>query len=270
MTTDYSGGGDVSKSLELLWGMQQRPTRGPRPGLTLERIVEAAVAVADAEGLTALSMRRVAAHLGVGTMSLYRYVPGKAELLDLMLDHVAGPVDDVIEDDAAADAVGWRAALEEMARGIWQMCLDHPWYPQVDQVRPLLGPNNIAGMDRLLRRLKPTGLSDQQLVLMVSVVDGFVTAVARSQVNSLQAEQRTGITEEEFWAAQEPVLVKMMESGRFPTLAKLHEHTFTFSYEDVFEFGLKVVLDGLAVVVATGGKAMPGYLAARADEPHCE
>lgn len=258
MTTDYSGGGDVSKSLELLWGMQQRPTRGPKPGLSLERIVEAAIAVADAEGLAALSMRRVATHLGVGTMSLYRYVPGKAELLDLMLDYVAGPADEP-PTEAEADAVGdpsdWRQALEEQARGTWQLCLDHPWYPQVDQVRPLLGPNNMAGMDQLLRRLKPTGLSDQQLVLMISVVDGFVTTVARSQVNSLQAEQRTGVSEEEFWAAQEPVLIKMMESGRYPTLARLHEHTFTFSYEDVFEFGLKAVLDGLAVVVAAAEPA---------------
>ena len=254
MTSDYSGGGDVSKSLELLWGMQQRPTRGPKPGLTLERIVEAAVAVADAEGLTALSMRRVAAHLGVGTMSLYRYVPGKAELLDLMLDHVAGPA---VAEPAGAEPAGaepgdWRAALEEMARGIWRMCLDHPWYPLVDQVRPLLGPNNMAGMDALIRRLQPTGFGDRELVLMISVVDGFVSAVARSQVNAMQAEQRTGITEEEFWAAQEPVLVKMMESGRFPTLARLHENTFTFTYEDVFEFGLKVVLDGLAVLVEGG------------------
>lgn len=250
MTTDYSSGsGDVSKSLELLWGMQQRPTRGPKPGLTLERIVVAAVEVADADGLAALSMRRVAAHLGVGTMSLYRYVPGKAELLDLMLDHVAGPV----EPDADDAPVGWREALDEMARGIWQLCVDHPWYPQVDQVRPLMGPNNIAGMDRLLSRLKPTGLSDKQLVLMVSVVDGFVTAVARAHINSLQAEQRTGISEEEFWAAQEPVLIKMMETGRYPTLSKLHEDTFTFSYEELFEFGLQAVLDGLAAVVASGG-----------------
>jgi AcrR family transcriptional regulator len=253
MTTDYSGGGDVSKSLELLWGMQQRPTRGPKPGLTLERIVEAAVAVADAEGLTALSMRRVAAHLGVGTMSLYRYVPGKAELLDLMLDYVAWPVDDEPPREGApgesGDSGGWRAALEGMARDIWQMCLDHPWYPLVDQVRPLLGPNNMAGMDVMMRRLRSTGLGDRELVLMISVVDGFVSAVARSQVNAMQAEQRTGITEEEFWAAQEPVLIKMMESGRFPTLAGLHEDTFTFTYEDVFEFGLKVVLDGLAVLV---------------------
>lgn len=245
MTSDYSGGGDVSKSLELLWGMQQRPTRGPKPGLTLERIVEAAIAVADAEGLSALSMRCVAKHLGVGTMSLYRYVPGKAELLDLMLDRVAGPVDPGADDEP----VGWRAALEDLARGVWQLCLDHPWYPLVDQVRPLLGPNSIAGVEQLIRRLKPTGLPDRQLMLMVSVVDGFVTTIARSHVNAMQAEQRTGVSEEDFWAAQEPVLAKMMETGRYPTLATMDDDTFSFSYEDIFEFGLKTILDGLAGLV---------------------
>ncbi|MGO4423231.1 TetR/AcrR family transcriptional regulator, partial [Streptomyces sp. MCAF7] len=87
-TTEHSGSGDISRSLELLWGTGERPSRGPKRGLTLERIVTAAIAVADAEGLAAVSMRRLSAELGTGTMSLYRYVPGKAELLDLMLDQV--------------------------------------------------------------------------------------------------------------------------------------------------------------------------------------
>lgn len=119
-------------------------------------------------------------------------------------------------------------------------------------MRPLLGPNNIAGMDRIIRRLKPTGLPDKHLTLMVSVVDGFVTALARSHVNGLQAEQRTGVSEEDFWAAQEPVLVKMMETGRYPTLAAMDDDTFSFGYEEILEFGLTAILDGLAVVVEGG------------------
>ena len=93
MTTDgsaRSGSGDLSRSLELLWGTREPATRGPKAELSLERIVDAAVALADREGLGALSMRRVATELGVGTMSLYRHVPGKGELLDLMLDRVGG------------------------------------------------------------------------------------------------------------------------------------------------------------------------------------
>ncbi|MBK3547134.1 TetR/AcrR family transcriptional regulator, partial [Streptomyces sp. MBT60] len=85
-----TGSGDIARSLELLWGTGERPSRGPKPGLTLDRIVTAAVAVADAEGLAAVSMRRLSTELGTGTMSLYRYVPGKSELLDLMFDRVLG------------------------------------------------------------------------------------------------------------------------------------------------------------------------------------
>lgn len=245
MTTEHSGGGDVNKSLELLWDMQEKPTRGPKPGLTLTQIVEAAVAVADAEGLAAVSMRRVATELGVGTMSLYRYVPGKAELLDLMLDHVAGPV------DSEPEPLPLREALERLGRGIWKLCLDHPWYSKVDQARPLLGPNNVGSMNSILTQLKPSGLPDKVLVMMVAVVEGFVVAVARTQVNGIEAEKRTGISEDEFWAAQEPVLVKMMETGRYPALAAADADTFTFGYEEVMEFGLQALLDGLERYVTT-------------------
>src|SRR5882757_5683358 len=102
MATEYTGAGDVTRSMELLWGTQERPSRGPKPSLTLDRIVEAAIELADAEGVTALSMRHVATKLKVGTMSLYRYVPSKAELLDVMVERVVG------EDlDQPVPADGW-------------------------------------------------------------------------------------------------------------------------------------------------------------------
>jgi hypothetical protein len=90
MTMEYSGSGDPGRTMALLWGTQKRPGRGPKPGLSVERIVRAAIEVADAEGLAALSMRRLADRLGVSTMSLYTYVPSKAELIDVMLDVVLG------------------------------------------------------------------------------------------------------------------------------------------------------------------------------------
>src|SRR4051794_26350466 len=109
--TESSGSGDITRTLDLLWNTGRRPSRGPKPGLTLDRVVEAAVEVADRDGLGALSMRRIAAELGTGTMSLYRYVPGKAELLDLMLDRVQRPS----EDPADFGDGGWRPALEALA-----------------------------------------------------------------------------------------------------------------------------------------------------------
>ena len=103
--------GDATRTMELLWGLAPRPTRGPKQGLTLEAVVDAAVALADAEGIDALSMRRVAEALGVGAMSLYTYVPGKAELVDLMLDRVYGE-----QLAGIATEGGWRARLESRAR----------------------------------------------------------------------------------------------------------------------------------------------------------
>lgn len=243
-TTEHSGSGDVSRSLELLWGLGDRPSRGPRPGLTLDRIVTAAVAVADADGLGALSMRRVATDLGVGTMSLYRYVPGKAELLDLMLDKVAEFDADAHPDPGA----GWRPVLEAVARGSWQLHQRHPWLLQVDQARPLLGPNALDGLDYALRALAGTGLTDREKVHVLVSVDGFVTGTARTQLNSALAEKRTGVSNEEFWQAQAPILSKAMLSGRYPALAGLDQDAFGGD-TSVFELGLAALLDGFEAAI---------------------
>ena len=240
MTTEHSASGDLDRSLALLWEMDHRPTRGPKPALTLERIVTAAITIADAEGLAGLSMRRVASELGVGTMSLYRYVPGKGELLDLMIDRInEAPRGD-------AGELGWRGVLEQMARETWEVCLAHPWFLQIDQARPLLGPRALAGLEHVLRGLRDTSLTDQQKVMAMSSVYAFVTGVARDHVNAMQATARTGMTDAEFWAAQEPVLVKAMGTGDYPTIAGMAEDTFSFSAEDALEFGLRSILDGIA------------------------
>jgi AcrR family transcriptional regulator len=242
--TEYSAGGDISASLSLLWHMGQRPTRGPKPGLTLDRIVEAAVRIADAEGLAAVSMRRVASELGVGTMSLYRYVPGKAELLDLMLDKVNECVDDEV-----LAGLDWRAHLETCARAGWRLYLAHPWLLQVDQSRPLLGPNALTGLEQYLRGIGGIGFTDQERIIVVATIDGLITGIARTYVNALQAEQRSGLSDEEFWAAQAPVLTKAMGTGDYPTMASLAEDTFSFSHEQLFAFGLERLLDGLGAFV---------------------
>ena len=240
MTTEHSASGDLDRSLALLWEMDHRPTRGPKPALTVERIVTAAIAIADTDGLAGLSMRRVASELGVGTMSLYRYVPGKGELLDLMIDRInEAPRGD-------AGELGWRGVLEQMAHETWEVCLAHPWFLQIDQARPLLGPRALAGFEHVLRGLRDTSLTDQQKVMAMTSVYAFVTGVARDHVNALQATERTGMTSEEFWAAQVPVFVKAMNTGDYPAMAGLAEDTFGFSAEESLEFGLRSLLDGIA------------------------
>ncbi|MFI0485582.1 TetR/AcrR family transcriptional regulator [Actinomadura sp. 9N215] len=250
MTTEHGGGRDLGLSLKLLWGDRTRPPRGRPPALTLDRIVAAAVEVADelalTKGLEALSMRRVASRLGVGTMTLYRYVPGKSELLDLMLDRVIEfPADEEAE-RCADDGPGWREILTADARGHWRLCLDHPWYPYVDQSRPLLGPNSLRGLDWLLGQMRRFGSDDRTLMMLIGVQYDYVNGVARSHINELRAVARTGVTSEEFWAEQGPTLESALSSGAFPVMADLDEKTFDFSYEQLFEFGLSRLHDGFA------------------------
>ncbi|GGS64122.1 TetR/AcrR family transcriptional regulator [Streptomyces violaceus] len=250
-STETSGSGDIARTLELLWDTGRRPSRGPKPTLTLDRIVEAAVQVADAEGLGGLSMRRVAAELGTGTMSLYRYVPGKGELLDLMLDRVQRPTG-----EPAAPGDGWRAALEAVARENLALYRRHPWLLQVNQSRPILGPSALDGMERVLTRIRPMGLTDPELVSVIIMIDGYVVGAARTQVHEQEAERRTGLTDAEFWQAQVPVLEKVMASGRYPVTASLSEDAFGSDF-DHFEFGLQRMLDGLHVLVARRGESAP-------------
>ncbi|MGH3927418.1 MAG: TetR/AcrR family transcriptional regulator [Pseudonocardiaceae bacterium] len=246
MTTAHSGSGNLSRSLELLWQGKEPASRGPKPGLTLERVVATAVALADREGLAALSMRRVAAELDVGTMSLYRYVPGKGELLDLMLDHVYGPSEE-LEEHRGKD---WRNHLEGIARGTWDLHLDHPWLLQVNQARPLLGPNALGSFDFALPGLDGLGLTGAEKVAVILAVDHYVTGTARTYVLQQRVIKDSGITDEEFWAAQEPTLTQAMASGDYPEMSRLSDDAFSMGGEDAMEFGLKALLDGLGLFIA--------------------
>ncbi|MFC9845873.1 TetR/AcrR family transcriptional regulator [Streptomyces sp. NPDC060223] len=248
-STETSGSGDIRRTLELLWDTGKRPSRGPKPGLTLEGIVEAAIQVADADGLEAVSMRRVATELGTGAMSLYRYVPGKGELLDLMLDRVQRPS----ENPADLGDGSWRSALEALGRATLALYRRHPWLLQVNQSRPILGPSALDGMEKMLSRIKPMGLSDPELVSAIIMIDGYVVGAARTQVYQEEAERRTGLTDAEFWQAHMPVFEKVMADGNHPFLAALSEDAFGPDF-DHFEFGLQRILDGLETFVARRGE----------------
>lgn len=247
MTSEHTGSGDITRSLELLWGTKERPTRGPKPGLTLESIVEGAVALADDKGLGALSMRNVAAELGVGTMTLYRYVPGKAELLDLMIDHVNGPLDE-LEECRGKD---WRTAMEFVAASSWRVYVTHPWLLQVNQSRPILGPNALGGFDLSLEALEGLGLTAREKVSILITIDGFVTGIARQHILQNQATKHSGVSDEEFWEKQEPFLDRALATGDYPQVNDLPEDTFNLEFEDVLALGLGALLDGFEQFVAS-------------------
>ncbi|MGC5530303.1 TetR/AcrR family transcriptional regulator [Streptomyces sp. SR-10] len=245
-----TGSGDIARSLELLWGTGERPSRGPKPGLTLDRIVTAAVAVADAEGLAAVSMRRLSTELGTGTMSLYRYVPGKAELLDLMLDRVLGePLPSATAPvDAPPPPADWRASIDVMARTYLDNLRRHPWLLKINQARTVLGPSALRGLELSLTALRSMGLRDPELISVIITVNSFVEGLARTRADAAEAVRETGLSDQEFWDNQSPYLERAMLSGAYPMMASLSEDTFSAEF-DHFEFGLRRLIAGFEALV---------------------
>jgi AcrR family transcriptional regulator len=245
MTPVYSGSGDPAQSMALLW---RAPGRAGRSGLSVDRIVAAAIEVADTEGLGALTMRRVAEQLGVGTMSLYTHVPGKAELVDVMLDTVLG---EVIEGD---DSGGWRERLERVARDNEALYHRHPWLLHVATTRPSLGPNMIAKYERELRTVEGIGLTDIEMDAVVTLINGYVHGAVRGAVEAAEAERHTGMTDEQWWAKQAPLLDRVFDAARFPVAARVgqaagEEHQAAVDPAHAFAFGLERVLDGIDALV---------------------
>ncbi|WP_214105443.1 TetR/AcrR family transcriptional regulator [Acrocarpospora catenulata] len=248
MGVEYSGTGDPARSLALLWRTPGQE-RAPRKGLSVERIVRAAIEVGDAEGLAALSMRKVAEALGVGVMSLYTYVPGKAELIDVMIDTVYGEL------PRPETPGGWRARLELIAREQWALYRRHPWLLQVAAGRPPLGPNAIAKYEYELSAVEGIGLTDLEMDAVVTLVSGFVHGAARGALESSAASGATGMTDEQWWEAHAPVLGALVDPRRFPIASRVgtaagQEHQAAYDPLHAFEFGLARVLDGIAVLVS--------------------
>jgi len=258
--TEYASRGDHRRTMELLWGQGAASNRGPKPGLELATVVGTAIELADADGLAAVSMRKIAERLGRSAMALYTYVPGKAELLDLMLDTVYG------EDVRPAADTGWRAAAEASARATWELYLRHPWVLQVAGGRPVLGPNELDAYESLLRIFDGLGLSATEVARSANALAGFVRGAAKAVSDARAAEQATGLTDDEWWNARSPLLDEMVGDweSRFPVSTRLSaaqafdqvdrpDDSLPYTVRDAFDtfdFGLQRLLDGFAAHIA--------------------
>ena len=253
MATEFSGAGDPRRSIELLWGSGAPARRGPRPRLSVEEVVRAAVEVADEDGLAATSMRRVAERLDVTVMSLYTYVPAKAELTDLMVDRVLAPA-------APADPVpaggSWRERLERVARDNWATYHRPPWLLEVVTARPPLGPGVTARYDAELAAVDRIGLTDVEMDAVLSLVLGHVEGAARRSVDAALVVRRTGLTDEQWWKSAGPALAEVFDPERFPLASRVgaaagEAYGGPGSPTHAFEFGLARILDGIDALVAT-------------------
>lgn len=218
--------------------------RGTGSDLTRERIVRAAIDIADAEGMAELSMRRIATELGVATMSLYRHVPGKDDLLLFMIDAALGQ-----ERFPATPPAGWRARLELCARLQWTLFRRHPWLaPAMSLTRPQLVPNALAHTNWVLDAFEETGVSLKDRMYIHVMLFSFVRGVATALEPEAEAERETGMTFEEWMESQMEEFESLIARTSQSALLRLtHRDDFDFDLDMLFEFGLARLLDGVEV-----------------------
>jgi AcrR family transcriptional regulator len=238
---------ELPGSVAAAWGFRERPHKGPKPALSLARIVDAAVRLADAEGLDAVSMGRVAAELGAAPMSLYRHLSAKEELLELMTDAAWG-------DPPAAPAAGeeWRAGL---ARWAWAMRANarrHQWVVRIALNSLPIMPHQVAWFENALACMADTGLTEARKGSVIMLLAGYVRNIAATEADIGAAVVASGLDMSAWMASYASMLRRLADPERFPALRKFVEagvFDVADGPDDEFIFGLDRILDGIATLI---------------------
>jgi AcrR family transcriptional regulator len=253
----FAGQGDPRRTMALLWRASTpqagRTAPGPKPGLSVDVIVEAAIVVADADTMDGLSMRAVGERLGRSAMALYTYVPSKRELVDLMYDqaHAGQPTGYDL-------GSGWRAAVTSWTEDLWALYMRHPWLLQVSYARPVLGPNEQAVLESIVRILHETGLEAGALRRVVGSLYNLVRGAAQTAAESRSAAEATGTSDQEWWSARSCLLYEVAPdfAQRFPMSASLGQEPHPSPTDEsvpyleseareTLKVGLTLLLDGI-------------------------
>jgi AcrR family transcriptional regulator len=237
--------------LDLLWGRRERGKRGPRPGLSAGAIVGAAIRVADGEGLEAVSMARVAAELGFTTMSLYRHVASKDELLQLMWDASAtGAETLVLEGD------GWREKLREWAVIQRDALGQHPWITQMPMAAPPLAPNSMHFVERAMAAFDGTGLPDADRIRVIGVISSFTLSDARMANDAARAAAKAAEAGQSpdpmMMLGWEALLRELIDEETFPHLYRMAWSAAPDAPQDEraeFLIGIDLILDGVQALI---------------------
>jgi AcrR family transcriptional regulator len=217
-TDQQPGTPEGRRVVELLWApAQQPPVRGPKPRISLADVVEAGVAIADTDGMAALSMRKVASRLGVGVMSLYTYVPGRSELVELMIDRVYG-------EHALPDAeLPWQQRLEQWARETWRIYGAHPWLLDYNMARLPVGPNVLDVSEALYAALLAGGFTGAENVAISNLIQWQLLGAARSMISDADEARHTGVSAEAYWDSRASFWETHFNWNRYPTMAAIWE-----------------------------------------------
>jgi AcrR family transcriptional regulator len=263
-------GRPLPPGLDLLWGRRERGKRGPRPGLSADAIVAAAVRLGDAEGLEAVSMARVAAELGVTTMALYRYVANKEELLQLMWNASATGAEELV-----IEGTDWRERLRTWAVIQRDMIDRHPWITQMPMAAPPAAPNSLHFVERGLQTMDDTGLADADKIRVIGLLSSYTLSEARMAADAMravraamaaqaeQAEQATeaGAADPGAGAAGMPdsyegLLRELVDERTYPRIYRLAwapEADVPVSEREQFLFGIDLILDGVQALIDRAG-----------------
>lgn len=234
----------LPRDLAVLWRAPVPGRRGPRPGLTVEQIADAAIALADSEGIGAVSMARLAESLGFTTMSLYRYVASKDEVLALMSDRAGGrpPV-------VGPEVGDWRARLEVLIGEQQPVMRAHPWLAQTTSVLHALGPNRLAWMEAMLAALDDTPLSPADRLAAIGTVAAHLLDEAR--VTSAIAARRAELVDEQVMASPDELILRLADEQTHPSLvAAARAGAFAAPDDGALPFGTRVILDGIGAMIA--------------------
>lgn len=230
--------------VRLLWDPPAPPTRGPRQRLSLDQVVEEAMKLAGEAGVDGLSMRALAARLGVGAMSLYTYVPGREELFELMIDRAWSTR------RRGDPARPWREQVEHIAGEAWTMYQRHPWLIRSNLWRMPLGPHVLDHQEDLYRAVDTTGLPAHDVARVTQLVESHVFGVARSMITDTSVSAQTGVTADEYWDSRSSFWGTYYTPERFPTMTRLWESgAFDQANVDPLAFGLERLLDGVELLV---------------------
>lgn len=239
-------GVDEFTLIGLLW--RDSPA-GPRSGISTRSVTALAVGLADREGLDAVTIRRLAEEAGVTAMALYPHIGGRAELVELMLDHVAGATYQTVAIPEGAD---WRARITAIAAANWASCHAHPWITDLATGRPVPGPGASAKYEAELRALDGIGLTDIEMEHTLTALLALVQGTARAALAAGRARKPGEHHDSDWWANIEPALTAAIgDRTRFPTATRVsrtlgEETGMANDPEGAYRRGIAVFIDGIA------------------------
>lgn len=242
---------ELPRAVALAWGVAASPQRGPKRELSIERIVETAVAIADTDGLGAVSMSSIATRLGFTTMSLYRYVTAKDDLFVLMQEYGTG-----LPSTAVADAPDWRAGLSAWRRASLAAYAAHPWLIDIPITGTPSTPNNLAWMDAALATLADTPLSPSERLGVILLVTGHARWEG-SVMKGYAQSMGDGVTISDRDRADALVLSTLVTADAFPALHPIIAAGVFEAEDDPFSFGFELLLDGIQTFIDSGKAGAP-------------